>query len=76
MEADEKVNRPIFFNHDHSQFRADEEDVFAYVQSIIRHANKQEILSWMNDLSVQELHSMIIPFMTDKMSKEVGEKEF
>jgi len=70
------VNHPIFFNHDHSQFRADEEDVLAYVQSIIRHANKEEILRWMKDLPEHELQSMIIPFMTDKMSKEIGEDEF
>jgi len=71
-----KVNHQIFFNHDHSQFRADEEDVSAYIQSIIRHTNKQEILSWMKDLPEHELKSIIIPFITDKMSKEIGEKEF
>lgn len=71
-----KVNHQIFFNHDHSQFRADEEDVSAYIQSIIRHTNKQEILSWMKDLPEHELKSIIIPFITDKMSKEIGEQEF
>gem|GEM_PF-4653658 len=70
------MNHQIFFNHDHSQFRADEEDVSAYIQSIIRHTNKQEILSWMKDLPEHELKSIIIPFITDKMSKEIGEKEF
>ena len=70
------MNHQIFFNHNHSQFRADEEDVFAYVQSIIRHTNKQEILRWMNDFSEHELQSMMIPFMTDKISKEIGEDEF
>ncbi len=71
-----KVNHQLFFNHDHSQFRADEEDVLAYVQSTIRHTNKQEILNWMKDLPEQDLQSILIPFLTDKMSKEIGEKEF
>lgn len=70
------MSHQIFFNHDHSQFRADEEDVSAYIQSIIRHTNKQEILSWMKDLPEHELKSIIIPFITDKISKEIGEKEF
>ncbi|WP_078432255.1 DUF6154 family protein [Metabacillus halosaccharovorans] len=70
------MDHQIFFNSDHSQFRADEEDVLAYVQSIIRHANKQEILNWVKELPEQEIQSMIIPFMTEKMSKEIAEKEY
>ncbi len=72
----QKVNHLNFLNYDLSQFRADEEDVFAYVQSIIHRKDKQEILSWIERLPEHDLHSIIVPFLTEKMSEEIGNKEF
>jgi hypothetical protein len=75
MEVEKSMNIEFFSNPEISRFRADEEDVTAYVQSIIRKTNKQEILSWINHLSDHDLHLLITPYITEKMTEELAEKE-
>ncbi|WP_299089305.1 hypothetical protein [uncultured Metabacillus sp.] len=58
------------------KFRADEEDVKAYVQSIISKTNKPEILSWIHHLSDHDLQSLITPYLTEKLTEELAEKEY
>jgi cell fate (sporulation/competence/biofilm development) regulator YmcA (YheA/YmcA/DUF963 family) len=70
-----KMNHDFFKHPEISRFRADDEDVNAYVQSIIRNTNKQEILSWINHLSDHDLHSLITPYITEKMTEELAEEE-
>lgn len=60
----------FFANPKISKFRADEEDVNAYVQSMIRNTNKQEILSWINHMSEHDLRLLISPYIAEKMTEE------
>jgi hypothetical protein len=70
-----RMNHEFFTNPKISKFRADEEDVNAYVQSMIRNTNKQEILTWINHMSEHDLHLLIFPYITEKMTEELAEKE-
>lgn len=70
-----RMNHEFFANPKISKFRADEEDVNAYVQSMIRNTNKQEILTWINHMSEHDLHLLISPYITEKMTEELAEKE-
>jgi hypothetical protein len=65
----------FFTNQNISKFRADEEDVNAYVQMIVKKADKREILSWIDQLSDHDLHSLIIPYIAEKMTNEIAENE-
>lgn len=69
------MNQEFFTNPEISRFRADEEDVNAYVQSIISKTDKKEILSWIHHLSEHDLHSLITPYITEKMTEELAEEE-
>ncbi|XQY91099.1 hypothetical protein ACNRWW_16460 [Metabacillus sp. HB246100] len=61
---------------DASRFRADEEDVFAYVHSIVQKTNKQELVEWLKGLSPEELQSIVTPFLTNKVTEKIAQKEF
>lgn len=69
------MNHEFFSQPDVSRFRANDEDVNAYVYGIIQKTDKQEILSWINHLSEHDLHSLIIPFITEKFTAELSEEE-
>lgn len=69
------MNDDFFSKPEISRFRANEEDVDAYVQSIVRKKDKQEILSWIHHLSENDLHSLITPYITEKMTEELANKE-
>ncbi|MDQ0231132.1 hypothetical protein [Metabacillus malikii] len=69
------MTNKLFRAIDVSRFRADEEDVQAYVKSTINRMDKQEMLSWLNQLSSQELSDCVTAYLTDKLSVELGEKE-
>lgn len=71
-----QMGKSQFINDDLSRFRADEEDVFAYVQSILHQTNKEQILEWIQSMSTQELQEIIAPYISDKITKEIAEKEF
>ncbi|WP_226670262.1 hypothetical protein [Metabacillus litoralis] len=64
-----------FINEEISRFRADEEDVLAYVQSILRQTNKNQILEWMQSMTSSELQEIVAPYISDKISEELGERE-
>ncbi|WP_156178250.1 hypothetical protein [Bacillus sp. SA1-12] len=70
------MNHDLIKHLEIRKFRADEEDVNAYVQSIIRNTDKQDILMWIQQLSDHDLHSLITPYLTEKMAEELAEKEF
>ncbi|APH03984.1 hypothetical protein [Bacillus weihaiensis] len=61
---------------DASRFRADEEDVFAYVHSIVQNTNKQELVEWLKELSPEELQAIVTPFLTNKVTEKIAQKEF
>lgn len=69
------MTHEFFSNPDISRFRADEEDLNAYVQLIINKTDKDEILSWISHLSERDLHSLITPYIAEKMTAELAEKE-
>lgn len=69
------MSHEFFSTSELSRFRANEEDVAAYVQTVISKSDKQEILSWINHLSASELQALIIPYITEKMTEDLAEKE-
>ncbi|MCM3164593.1 DUF6154 family protein [Metabacillus litoralis] len=69
------MNLELFTNPELSKFRADEEDVYAYVKSILEKTSKQDMLSWVNTLSEEDLHSLMIPYFSEKLSKELADRE-
>jgi hypothetical protein len=69
------MTHEFFSNPEISKFRADEEDVNAYIQLIINKTDKSEILTWISHLSEDDLHSLIIPYIAEKMTVELTEKE-
>lgn len=57
------------------KFRADEEDVNAYVHGAVQKKDKQEILTWLNQLSHEELSIIVTPYLTEKMTEKLSEEE-
>lgn len=69
------MNHKLLLNIDLSKFRADEEDAYAYVNSILRKTSKQEMISMLDSMSEEELQSIMVPFITEKISEDLGSKE-
>ncbi len=57
------------------KFRADEEDVNAYVHGEVQKTDKQEILTWLNQLSHEELSTIVTPYLTEKITEKLSEQE-
>lgn len=69
------MNIELFTNPELSKFRADEEDVYAYVKSILEKTSKQDMLSWIHTLSEEDLHSLMIPYFSEKLSEDLANGE-